>query len=106
MNFYIDTKRKCEASLDKMCNTVSKVNIDDQISTKPSQKQKRIEATSIENDTTEELKIVKKALEEREKTCQDLQRELKHKNEEISKKDAVINSYKNTLGEFFDLFLV
>jgi hypothetical protein len=62
-----------------MCNTVSKINIDDQISTKPSQKHKRIEATSIENDTTEELKIVKKALEEREKTCLDLQRELKHK---------------------------
>ena len=83
-----------------MCNTVSKVNTDDQISTKPSQKQKRIEAISIENDTTEELKIVKKALEEREKTCLDLQKELKHKNEEISKKNAQISSYKNTLGEF------
>jgi hypothetical protein len=89
-----------------MCNTASKVNIEERISAKPSQKQKRIEANFIENDTTEELKIVKKALEEREKTCLDLQRELKHKNEEISKKDAQINSYKNKLGKFLNMFLV
>jgi hypothetical protein len=42
-------KRKCEAALDKMCNPASKVNIEDRISTKSSQKQKRIEANFIEN---------------------------------------------------------
>ena len=77
-----------------MCN---KVNSESLIS-KPSQKQKQIETTIIENDASEELKIVKKALEDREKSNLDLQKELKLKNEEILKKNAQISSYKNTLG--------